>query len=79
MKKGIIFNKYLGAGGWHPVPFSLLQVALSLTRAVKFQRVSMEGGYNKENLTILAEQGKDLCTRLSLCARVVKASIPISK
>ena len=61
------------------VSFSPLQASLQVTRAVKFQRISMEGGYSAENMAILVDSCKDVSSRLALCSRVVKASLPLSK
>ena len=38
--------------------FSPLQASLQVTRAVKLQRISMEGGYSAENMAILVIKTK---------------------
>ena len=56
-----------------------LQVSLAVTRGVKFQRITMEGGWCNENVSLLLEQSKEISTRLSACTRVVKTLLPVSK
>ena len=58
---------------------SPLQVSLALTRAVKFQRVSMDGGYNHANVQILVEQSRDTIQSLATCSRVMKAILAMGK
>ena len=58
---------------------SPLQIALQLTRAVKYNRISMDGGMTSENVAILLGQCADVYSRLSTCNRAVKAILPLQK
>ena len=56
-----------------------LQVSLAMTRAVKFGRISMDGGFSSENVRLLLEQGSTITTKLAACVRVVKTLTPVVK
>ena len=59
------------------VSLAPLQVSLQVTRGVKLQKVSMEGGWCHENVQILLTQSRDVAARLSMLCRVVKVATPI--
>ena len=48
------------------------EMALPLSRAVKFHRVTLEGGYCSSNLRALTTQAQDIL-RLQSCCKMVKA------
>ena len=54
-----------------------LQVSLSLTRAVKYNRISKDGGYIKSNASLLLSEAEDICQRIGSCTRVVRTLLPI--
>ena len=49
------------------------EMALPLSRCVKFQKVSLEGGYTGTNLKVLAAQAHDILSKLTTCSRMVRA------
>ena len=53
-----------------------LQVALQLTRATKYSRIAMEGGFCKENGDILLSTSEDVAARFCTCIRVVRTLLP---
>ena len=55
------------------------QVSLNLTRAVKYGRISMDGGMNSENASILVAQASDLCSRLALACKMLKGITSTAK
>ena len=61
------------------VSWDVCEVSLSLTRCVKYNRMSMEGGMTSQNVSILLAQCSDVVARLGTCTRVVRAVIPPSK
>ena len=54
-----------------------MQVSLNLTRCVKFNRLSMEGGMTAENLALLSTSAADILGRLGSCTRLVKVMLPV--
>ena len=54
-----------------------LQVSLNVTRAVKNQMVSMDGGWTSENVAVLIQQSKDVASRLTMLMKVVRAATPM--
>ena len=59
-----------------PIIVDVLQVSLNLTRAVKYNRISKDGGYNKFNATLLLSEAEDICQRIGTCTRVVRTLLP---
>ena len=55
------------------------EICVPLARAVKYQRVSLEGGYTKANIKILHDQGSDVLSRLVTCSKMVRAISHTSK
>ena len=51
-------------------------VSRSLSKAIKFGRLSWEGGFSKQNCKILEEQSADLSRRLSTCTKLIRALLP---
>ena len=49
------------------------EMALPLSRAVKFQRVALDGGYCSTNLQVLTSQATDLLGRLLAACKMVRA------
>ena len=51
-----------------------MQVSLSLTRCVKFNR--LEGGMTVENVEKLLNDSASILARLSSCSRIIRAILP---
>ena len=49
------------------------EMGLPLARAVKFQRVNLDGGYSSSNVRALTTQAHDILGRLHSCCKMVRA------
>ena len=54
-------------------------ISTNMSKAVKFGRLSWEGGFTSQNAKILAEQSQDVTRRLGTLARLIKAILPTNK
>ena len=52
------------------------EMSLPMTKAVKFHKVELEGGYTSENVKVLCHQSSDACARVNACMRMARAIIP---
>ena len=53
------------------------ELATTLSKAKKFGRISLEGGWSSQNCKVLADQAQESSRRLSQCGRLIKALLPI--
>ena len=53
------------------------ELASTLSKAKKFGRISLEGGWSSQNCKVLAEQANESIKRLSTCSRLIKALLPV--
>ena len=55
------------------------ELSMPLGKAMKFQKIEMDGGWSSQNVSMLGTQGKDLVAKLSTCMKLAKAVMPSSR
>ena len=61
------------------LPVQAEKLSLPMGKAVKFNKISLEGGWTSTNVKVLVSQASDLIGKLATCVRLVRAVVPVGK